>query len=58
MFNRKCPFVRFIMQKLKIAADIIFLDDFKGKGVDAVKEWLREKRLEKLCDLFDGNVLQ
>ena len=41
-----------------MAADIIFLDDFKGKGVDVVKEWLRGKGLETLCGLFDGNVLQ
>ena len=52
--NRKCPFVRFPAQKLKMAADIICLDDFKGKGVDVVKEWLRGKGLEKLCGPFDG----
>ena len=37
-----------------MAADIICLDDFKGKGVDVVKEWLRGKGLEKLCGPFDG----
>ena len=36
-----------------MAADRIFFDDLKGKGVDVVNEWLRGKGLEKLCGLFD-----